>query len=29
MKHEWGEEECAEVIGGKAIGKDTTRKIKA
>jgi hypothetical protein len=28
MKHEWGEEECIEVIGGKARRKETTGKTK-
>jgi hypothetical protein len=28
MKHEWGEEECIEDIGGKARGKEPTRKTK-
>jgi hypothetical protein len=28
MWHEWGEEKCIEDVGGKAIRKETTRKIK-
>jgi hypothetical protein len=28
MQHKGGKEECIEDIGGKAIRKETTRKIK-
>jgi hypothetical protein len=28
MQHEWGEEERVKVIGGKARGKEATRKTK-
>jgi hypothetical protein len=28
MWHEWGEEEHIYVVGGKAIGKEETRKTK-
>jgi hypothetical protein len=28
MKHEWGEEERVQIVGGKARGKVATRKTK-